>query len=546
MPTYSENTFRGGFYTSKKIDGSDDRVYSAEDVRKPYDVIYSDGIRPDSDGTAGNFLKVVADGNLKIHVTAGFAKLGGAWFENLSNYSITLDKPSSANTRYDCVIIRNDDSDAVRAPSIYVKSVYNNPPTVSNLTRTDEVYEICVGYITINSGTTNLTSDNIRDTRGDLQLCPFMSGVGAISVRSLKKTYFSESQNQKDIPINIPQYVKDVDALTVSVEGDIFSEGSQYTILDNNTIRLAIGLPVVGTKVDFEVIKNVASTGAENVTKEVGDLQKQMAVVEDKLEHHYYCNGLNDNILIGDLVRTLLQGSGYGSVRLSIHGTFGAWQPAITNSSNNTSYWFDFSGVSTRKVVVDFTDSSQIITPVTDGTTNVIFYGSQINIVGANLIVNNTATNTSIVVIEGSAEIVNCENCRFWITADKYSYISRHGTFTNCRGSVTNSKYYSYCFYTQNLIRLFGGEYYAYTADTANCAVVGQTGADSVTIMYGVNAPTIDRVGYTQKNSVHHIGTAGNAGVICCTDLISTLPIVEHSGTDNFRGTIKINKPNTL
>ena len=84
MPTYPINkTYKGGFYNNKKdANGNDDRVYTAEDVRKPYDTVFSDGIMPDTDGTAGNTLKVTATGGVGISVAAGNAKLGGAWFQN--------------------------------------------------------------------------------------------------------------------------------------------------------------------------------------------------------------------------------------------------------------------------------------------------------------------------------------------------------------------------------------------------------------------------------------------------------------------------------
>ena len=543
---YGNQTWRSGFYTNKIENGENTRVYTAEDIRKPYDVIFTDGIKPDVTGTAGENLKVEVVDVHQVIVKPGFAKLGGAWFENKANFSITLDPPSE-RTRYDCIIIKNDDSDDVRDSEIYVKTVYSTDEIT--VTQAGNIYEVCVGYLQITANTQDYSEDGVLvDTRGNSTLCPIMSGVGTTVVRAIPKTYFTKNTNESEIPINVSEYNKDLDELVVMVEGVVFTEGSQYTILDNTKIKLTIPLPIAGTKVEFVVRTNVSGAAAGTVSEEVKQLQKDVATIKDTLEHHYYCGGVNDNVEIGNLVRSLADGSGYGSVKLNIHGTLVGYQPALTNTSNNTVYWFNFGTTNTsRRVVVDFTDCSQILIPTTSGQTNVVFYGKHINIVGANLIVNDTTPDTAIVVIDGSAEIVNCENCRFWITADKYSYIARHGDFTNCRGSVTNSRYYSYCFYTQKLVRLFGGEYYAYTADTsANCAVVGQTGSESVTIMYGVNAPTIERSGYYQKNAVHHIGTAGNSGVICCTDLISTLSIVEHNGYDNIRGNIKINKPNMM
>jgi hypothetical protein len=103
-----------------------------------------------------------------------------------------------------------------------------------------------------------------------------------------------------------------------------------------------------------------------------------------------------------------------------------------------------------------------------------------------------------------------------------------------------------YCFQTAaaGLLRINGGEYYAYTAASGvQCAVVGQSGAASVTILYGMNAPTVSRSGFSQISSV--IQFAGG-GLLSCTDLVSTLPLTVVSGISNIRGTIAFNKPNAF
>lgn len=537
-------TYRGGFYTNDNSSGTNDRVYSAEDLRKPYNVIFTDGIRPDVDGTAGDILKVVpVEGatSLKVAVSKGFAVLGGAWFENESAFEIELEN-AQAETRYDCIILRNDDSMDVRAPSIF-KRTLNHVPTIDDLTRNEDIYEVCLAYVTVTSGMVTVVEENITDTRTEGSLCNLMTGVGATIVKAYRNTYYSESPNQSWLPIGIPQYVKGVDELIVSVEGMVFTEGSQYEIISDVNVKLTIPLPVVGTKVDFVVHKNVNGSNSGNTLEgETTQLSNDVADLKRMFTHDYYCNGVDDNKKISDLVKSYLTGSGYGSVKLNVHGTFGAYEPAIVGST--TDYWFDFNVTSDRRVVIDFTDCSQLITPVTNGKTSVIFYGKNINLVGANLIVNNTATNTSIVAFDSSVEKLNCENCRFWITGYKYSRIASTGTFINCRGSVTNSEFYSYCFDTQELLKLIGGEYYAYTGDIdGDSAVVNQVFSNAITIIYGTNAPLVDRSGYYQ---IYAIRQGSNSGYVNCTDIITTLEIDVVSGSSNIRGTIPIDKPNMM
>lgn len=541
MPTYQENkTYRGGFYNNRIVNGSNDRVYTAEDVRKPYDTVFSDGIMPEADGTAGNTLKVTAAGGMAISIAAGNAKLGGAWFENTAAYNITLDTAGSTD-RYDCVIIQNDDSVNVRAPQIYVKSL-SAAPTLSDLTRTGDVYEVCVAYIRVPAFATSISAANITDTREDGQLCNVMSGVGATVVRTYRNTVHSDTANQKNFLIGISKFDKSRDHLTVIVEGRILSE-SAYTIVSNWTVALDLGLPVIGTRVDFEVRKNVNAAAADTVVQEVGGLINEMAIVNKTLEHHYYCNGRTDNVHISEIVKKFLEGGNYGSLDLKVHGTFGATSPVSGTGASTSAYkWFDFYLASpTRRATVDFTDCSQISLPVSDGTYNIAFYADYIRIVGANLFMQNATSGTNNRVFSSAKGEIFADNCRFWITGYSGCTVAECGTFTNCRANVTNGTGHSYCFASASttLLRINGGEYYAYTASSSHySAVVGLTsGTDAVAILYGVNAPTAARSGYYQTHALYQ-----TTGVLNCRDLISALTLNVVSGASNIQGTIAKSK----
>lgn len=542
MPIYpTTKTYRGGFYNNVEKDGVNDRIYSAADMRKPYDVIFSDGIKPDADGMPNENLRVTPTSGMSISVSTGHAKIGGAWFANESNFIITLDDAGSAD-RYDCVIIRNDDSTEVRAPSIYIKSL-NQVPTVDDLIRNNSIYEICIAYIKIPALVWEIGEENIIDTRIDGDLCNVMAGVGAMVVRSYHSTYYSETTGQTAIPIGIDQYNRSRDILTVTVNGLIFTERLQYTIDNNEQITLTIGLPVIGTRIDFEVTKNVNAAGANTVVQEVAQLRKEMTAANSSLEHHFHCNGINDNVSITNIVRNFLSGGDYGSLRLIVHGHFGATSYIGGAGSLSEPYrWFDFDVLSNRRVVIDFSDCSQLNIPIVAGYYNHVFYGS-IRIEGATVIANETTTGTACVVFGTSGFNYFARDCRFYVTANQHSYIANRGTFENCRGSVANTRYYSYCYYPtdDSLLRVIGGEYYAYRGDTSRCAVVGHAGASAVTILYAVNAPTLARSGYTQQYAVYQQNSSGT-GILSCTDLVSALPIEVISGLSNVRGTIALNK----
>lgn len=544
MPIYPAiKTYWGGFYNNKKTNGVDDRVYTAEDIRKPYDVIYSDGVKPDADGTAGESLKVSVTGEMSITVGRGHAKLGGAWFTNGNLYTIVLDTATSED-RYDCVIVRNDDSDDVRAPQIYIKSLAT-VPTSADLTRTDKIYEICLAYVRVPAFATEITEDNLVDTREDGELSNTMSGVGATVIRTFRGTYFSKTAGQTVIPIAVP-FVKSRDSLTVIVEGRIFAQGENYTITDDDNITLAIGLPVVGTRVDFVNQRNVNAAGAETVVKEVADLIDEMAVVKNKLQYDYVCNGVNDNVNISNIVKAFYSLDFYHSMKLHIIGHFGFTQMASGEGTNANPYkLFDFGTFQSApkpKVILDFTECNEIAVNVENGKYTIIFGGSAIDVIGANVYASNTTADTVIRMFDNAVIRLKAEDCRFWITGYKNCIIANNGTFVNCRGSIANATENSYCFMpsTYGIVRINGGEYYAYTGNSAKqSAIVGQSDNNAVSILNGVSAPTIARSGYYQTNSLLQ-WTGG--GVLCSTDLISALPLVVVSGISNIRGTIALSK----
>ena len=149
-------------------------------------------------------------------------------------------------------------------------------------------------------------------------------------------------------------------------------------------------------------------------------------------------------------------------------------------------------------------------------------------------------------MFDNTAKKIKADDCRFIVSGYKSCLIAITGTFTNCYGNIANVAENSYCYLPANngLVKVIGGEYYAYTGDSAKqSAIVGQSDADAVSILYGVSAPTVARSGFYQTHSLLQ-WTGG--GVLKCTDLISALPIVVVSGISEIRGTIAKSKPNIM
>ena len=259
----------------------------------------------------------------------------------------------------------------------------------------------------------------------------------------------------------------------------------------------------------------------------------------------YVCNGLNDNQEITTLVNNFINGgTDYSSLELKIIGTFGCnngTQYPVpvggSGTSANPYRMFDFAS-GNRTVTLDFTNCSDISIAISGVYAN-IFNGTNITIKGLNLKTSGTTSGTCIKVFGNGLNAV-CENCRFWVNGYQDSLIAYEGTFTNCRGSVSNVTGNSYCFLTNDLLRVFGGYYVAYTGlSTSKSAVVGQSATNAVSILYGVNAPTIARTGFYQTNAIYQVNSNN---YINCNDLVSALTLTVVSGYSNIRGTIPYSK----
>lgn len=515
MPKYPANkTYRGGFYNNRKVNGQDDRVYSALDMRKPYDTVFTDGILPVADGTAGDTLKVTANSGMTISVAAGNAKLGGAWFENTAIYNIELDTAGSS-ARYDCVIIQNDDSEDVKAPNIYIKS-QATIPTIDDLTRTGDIYEICVAYVRVPAFATTIADSDIVDTREDGSLCNVMSGVGAMVVRTYHNTYFSETVGQTVIPIGISQYNRSRDELTVIVNGRVFAEGANYTITDNANIKLAIGLPVIGTRIDFEVAKNVNAAGAETVVQEVAELRKEMTAANKKLEYIYHCNGVNDNVVISEMAQQYLNGGdNLGNLTISVIGSFGAATPYSGDGTSGDPYvWLALGNdsVGNRRVTLDFA-GCKVINLTQNNAYYCLFKGVQYSV--KNLCLGVVGSQSSLYgqPIHFGTKRVYFENCI--ITADvKDGWLFNYGTFRDCEFAIKAASDITAVFrpmLSSDMIRVYGGEHLAYTSLSSGISAVVYCASDiasAVIIADGLSCPTKSVSGYRQTNAVYDIATA--------------------------------------
>lgn len=558
---------RSGFFNALRHEnGKYDRTYDANDYCDNLAVIISNGVlRSEEDD-----LKVASNGMI-VSVNTGRAFIKGHWYHNDAVYTFPDVSTPLVGARWDRVVLRLDKNRSVRTISLkYIQGTSAISPTKPEITRTEDIFDLCLADIYVEASATSLT---VNDTRANNEVCgwvystsgdgsfftsldnkfdEWMSGLNdtlsttTVEIEHKQLTVLTEASNT--VEITIPQYNADVNQkVNVYVNGMLEYSPNDYTI-SGRVITFSSQL-VIGTEIAVVITVAKDGSGISSVVDDVTLLQNKVAALESGLigdTYTYICSGTGDNVKLSQIAQNWLQGgTDYGSLRVNVHGTFGATAAYQGDGTSNSPFRWISVGLAentNRKIIFDFSGCGEINLPITTGTYNTVFYGHNAHIIGANVIANQTGEDTVVKGFSSSTGAVYAENCRFWFTSYKDSVIANTGTFTNCRASVANVTNNSYCFspYSDSLVRINGGEYYAYTgSSSAQSAIIGQSGANAASILYGINAPTLARSGFYQTHSI--IQFAGG-GILNCTDLVSALPLSVTAGISNIRGTIALSK----
>lgn len=530
-----------------------DRNYNADDLSDFLSIVCDTGvIKTNTANAEPQGLKVAAASGMLINVNAGKAVVKGKAFISEALESFTVEGNGTVSNRYDYIVIKYDNNISARNITLELKTGTTSIPTVSNLVRTGKVYELMLAYITVAPSATSIAQTNITDTRGNAELCPWFTAVKGYdnyydALIQRHEDNITYSSNPVITTLASKLYNERYSLIEVYTNG-IKEKETAYTVQTNSgyiVIEFAAA-KAVGANITVILNNFIDGEGITTALAQYNQLVRDVANLKANGEYNYICNGINDNVVISNLVKTYLQGDpDYGSMKLNIVGKLGMHQPASGSGTTVLPYeWFDFNIESNRNVIVDFSRCGAIEPTIANGTYNYIFSTHNATIIGATVIASNAAVDTVIRISETASGAVKFENCRFYVTCYKYGIIALRGTFTNCRGSIANVIENSYCFQPTNygVVKVIGGEYYSYTGDAnKQSSIVGQSSADAVCILYGVSAPTLARSGFYQTNSLLQ-WTGG--GVLNCSDLISALPMVVVAGISNIRGTIAKSKTN--
>jgi hypothetical protein len=526
-----------------------DRNYNADDLSDFLSIVCDTGVvKTNTVEAKPQGLRVVEASGMIINVNAGKAVINGKALMSDAIESFTITANGTASNRYDYVVIKYDNNVSVRNITLELRTGTNTIPTVANLTRNAKVYELMLAYISVAPSATIITQTNITDTRGDAELCPWftavkgydeyydaiiqkhentvtLSSITNIVITDLPSTLYNERYSLIEVYTNGIKEPKEVNGETVY----------NVSVIGGVIVITFTAQKAVGSKITVILNNFIDGEGLTTVLAQYTELVKTVATLQTAGGGNYICNGVNDNVVISELVKSRLSDSGeQGAVKLNIIGNIGFAAPVSgTGTTINPYAWFNFDVSASRKVILDFTQAKILTPAVTNGTTNIIFKTAiNLTVIGASVVVINNTPDTTVKAFDG--EKVTAENCSFVIDTYKDSHIATRGTFNNCRGEITNTINNSFCFDNKGVLRINGGTYYAYCGSGYISAIMGQTIDYTVCLMYGVDAPTATKSGYAQNYSIYATG-----GQIDCTALMSRLAVRKQYG--EIRNTINDN-----
>ncbi len=172
-----------GFFNS--VNG--DRLYNADQMSRIFEGLITDGVYE----SVANKLAVQPNSGMTIQIATGRGWFGRHWVNNDSEYTLTVADSDVILNRYVAVVIKVDDTDAVRDAVPYLKyGEFATNPVKPTMTRTETVKEFCLAYIYIGAGVSEITASAIEDTRADEALCGWVTGlITQISTATLFAQY---------------------------------------------------------------------------------------------------------------------------------------------------------------------------------------------------------------------------------------------------------------------------------------------------------------------------------------------------------------------
>lgn len=300
---------------------NNDRLYTADEMNRPYKRVITNGVFATPTGTASTDLQVLsASSGMNIIVKKGEGLFADKWFENPSDIVLTVPSNTNITPRRDSVIVQVDKRTSGRVGNIvYRQGTPSSNPQVPNINTVDNVVEYRIANIYVAAGATAINQDAIVDLRGSSE-CPWITSLIKqvdtstlynqyraaydayynqeterfnefmrelteqllvnTNIIKLESHYVSTVNGETVIPINITDYDKAKDVLIVRVNRLFASEGADYTIAANGqSITLTKDI-YANQNVDFLVLKSVVIGDNEQVIELVQALSTDVSTLK--------------------------------------------------------------------------------------------------------------------------------------------------------------------------------------------------------------------------------------------------------------------------
>lgn len=298
-----------------------DRLYTAEQMNRPYKRVITNGVFATPQGTPSTDLQVLsASDGMKIVVKKGEGLFADKWFENSSDLAISVPNNTGVVPRRDSVIVQVDKRSSGRIGAIvYREGTPASSPVPPNIGTVDDVIEYRIANIYVAAGATTINQDAIVDLRGSSE-CPwvtsliqqvdtstlyaqwqaayqnyydseteafnaFMESLTSqltvnTNIITYESHYVSNVNNTTVVPINITNYNKNKDVLMVRINGFFVSETIDYTI-DTNGQNITLTKDIdANNSIDFLVLQSVIVGDTETVLAEIQKLNNALSALK--------------------------------------------------------------------------------------------------------------------------------------------------------------------------------------------------------------------------------------------------------------------------